>query len=101
MLEDALCGRPQRVRAAEVGAVQGHHLVELLGAPLASGNSLCGGRMMVFPSAVGLPLSAGTSSSWTRVIGGATMRPLTTASASRSSNLLDISRRKFTPETPW
>ena len=41
--------------------------------------------MTVFPSAPGLPFSPGTSSSLIRVIGGAMMRPLTTASASRSS----------------
>jgi hypothetical protein len=45
--------------------------------------------MTVFPSAPGLPFSPGTSSSLIRVIGGAMMRPLTTASASRSSTPLE------------
>ncbi len=52
------------------------------------------------PVGVGLPFSAGTSSSSMWVIGGTTTRALTTASASRSSSSFDIPTWKFTPATP-
>src|SRR5579862_6201611 len=44
--------------------------------------------------------AAGTSSKEIRVIGGATIRPSATASATRSSSSLDIGRAKLMPVTP-
>ena len=59
--------------------------------------------MTVFPSAARpfLPVkTAGASSSVIRVIGGATMRPVTTASATRSSSWLEGASAKLIPVTP-
>ena len=44
--------------------------------------------------------AVGTSSKEMRVIGGVTMRPSTTACASRSSSSLDIGKAKLMPVTP-
>ena len=55
--------------------------------------------MIVFPSDGALPSSVATSSSLISVIGGATILPATTAPATRSSDLLDMSTAKFTPAT--
>src|SRR4029077_1970228 len=78
--------RPKRVGAARTESISMlHNAITVL--PLA-------GRACVALRA------AGTSSKEMRVIGGVTMRPSTTACASRSSISLDIGNAKLMPVTP-
>jgi hypothetical protein len=58
------------------------------------------GVMTVFPSVCASGFSVGTSASLMTVIGGTTIAPVTTRSASRSNASLDMPTRKLTPATP-